>query len=124
MISLSRVHQIRQAPKLSLPIQSCRAYIQTASRRKTADGGSLARSAVTRPNYLAARFKEETGQSVKDYITEQKIEAARLLLRNSTLDISEISERLNFTNPSYFSAIFKKRMGHTPTEYREAEDRH
>ena len=82
------------------------------------------RSAVTRHNYLAARFKEETGQSVKDYITEQKIEAARLLLRNSTLDISEISERLNFTNPSYFSAIFKKRMGHTPTEYREAEDRH
>ncbi|MFQ9396182.1 MAG: hypothetical protein ACLR2E_21830 [Lachnospiraceae bacterium] len=31
---------------------------------------------------------------------------------------------MNFTNPSYFSAIFKKRMGHTPTECREAEDRH
>lgn len=84
----------------------------------------LSRVSGYTPNYLAARFKEETGQSVKDYITEQKIEAARLLLRNSTLDISEISERLNFTNPSYFSAIFKKRMGHTPTEYREAEDRH
>ena len=48
----------------------------------------------------------------------------RLLLKNSSLDMAEISERLNFTNPSYFSAIFKKRMGHTPTEYREAEDRH
>ena len=38
--------------------------------------------------------------------------------------MAEISERLNFTNPSYFSAIFKKRTGCTPSEYREAEDRH
>lgn len=118
-----KVHQIRQAPKLSLPIQSCRAYIQKHLGEKLPMEVLSEVSGYT-PNYLAARFKEETGQSVKAYITEQKIEAARLLLRNSTLDISEISERLNFTNPSYFSAIFKKRMGQTPTEYREAEDRH
>lgn len=118
-----KVYQIRQTPKLSLPIQSCRAYIQKHLGEKLPMEVLSEVSGYT-PNYLAARFKEETGQSVKAYITEQKIEAARLLLRNSTLDISEISERLNFTNPSYFSAIFKKRMGQTPTEYREAEDRH
>lgn len=120
---IARVHKIREAPKLSLPIQSCQTYIQQHLGEKLSME-ILSRISGYTPHYLAARFKEETGQSVKHYITEQKLEAARLLLKNSSLDMAEISERLNFTNPSYFSAIFKKRMGHTPTEYREAEDRH
>lgn len=120
---IARVHKIREAPKLSLPIQSCQAYIQQHLGEKLSME-LLSRVSGYTPHYLAARFKEETGQSVKHYITEQKLEAARLLLKNSSLDMAEISERLNFTNPSYFSAIFKKRMGQTPTEYREAEDRH
>lgn len=120
---IARVHKIREAPKLSLPIQSCQAYIQQHLGEKLSME-ILSRVSGYTPHYLAARFKEETGQSVKHYITEQKLEAARLLLKNSSLDMAEISERLNFTNPSYFSAIFKKRTGCTPSEYREAEDRH
>lgn len=120
---IARVHKIREAPKLSLPIQSCQAYIQQHLGEKLSME-LLSRVSGYTPHYLAARFKEETGQSVKHYITEQKLEAARLLLKNSSLDMAEISERLNFTNPSYFSAIFKKRTGCTPSEYREAEDRH
>ena len=120
---IARVHKIREAPKLSLPIQSCQTYIQQHLGEKLSME-ILSRISGYTPHYLAARFKEETGQSVKHYITEQKLEAARLLLKNSSLDIAEISERLNFTNPSYFSAIFKKRTGCTPSEYREAEDRH
>lgn len=120
---IARVHKIREAPKLSLPIQSCQAYIQQHLGEKLSME-LLSRVSGYTPHYLAARFKEETCQSVKHYITEQKLEAARLLLKNSSLDIAEISERLNFTNPSYFSAIFKKRTGCTPSEYREAEDRH
>lgn len=117
-----RVHKIQENPRLSLPIQSCQAYIQKHL------GESLSMELLSRisgytPHYLSSRFREETGQSIKSYITEQKLEAACLLLKNSSLDMAEISERLNFTNPSYFSAMFKKKMGMTPTEYREAEDR-
>ena len=61
---IARVHKIREAPKLSLPIQSCQAYIQQHLGEKLSME-LLSRVSGYTPHYLAARFKEETGQSVK-----------------------------------------------------------
>lgn len=76
--------------------------------------------------YLSKKFKAETGMKLKEYILEKRLERARFLLKNNELAISEISSRLFFSSPSYFTENFRKYTGITPKEYREArnEDQH
>ena len=67
--------------------------------------------------YLSKRFKAETGISLNDYIKEQKVEQAKLLLSKAGASIAEISDRLCFSSPSYFCAVFKQHTGMAPSEY-------
>lgn len=69
-------------------------------------------------NYLNRCVKEVTGQSVKYWISKVNIQYSMLLLKNSTRDINEIAYELNYPNPAYFSKVFKKIIGVSPTEYR------
>ncbi|WP_165218865.1 helix-turn-helix domain-containing protein [Schaalia sp. ZJ1691] len=70
-------------------------------------------------NYISRRFKAEMGQSLVEYINQQKVEVAKSMLKGSMVSVVELSERLSFSNPSYFSAVFKKHTGLTPLEYRK-----
>jgi len=49
---------------------------------------------------------------------ELKLNEAKLLLSTTSLPIKEISYNLNFENPDYFPIFFKRRIGQTPSEYR------
>lgn len=69
-------------------------------------------------NYLNRCLKEVTGQSVKYWISKVNIQYSMLLLKNSARDITEIAYELNYPNPAYFSKVFKKIVGVSPTEYR------
>lgn len=64
-------------------------------------------------------FKEYTGYAPSQYFQELKIRNAKELLAESKLPIKEISYKLNFSSYEYFLSFFKKRVGITPTEYRE-----
>ena len=68
---------------------------------------------------LSKRFIRETGQSVVDYIQLAKIDEAKVLLLYTKKSISEISAYLAFSSQSYFSSIFKKHTGYTPSEYQK-----
>lgn len=63
-------------------------------------------------------FKEYTGYAPAKYFQELKLRKAKQLLIESTLSIKEISYELNYTTTEHFFALFKKRTGLTPTEYR------
>lgn len=67
--------------------------------------------------YLSKRFKQETGKTVNDYIKEEKIERAKLLFTRGDITVNEMSERLAFSSPSYFCAIFKQHTGMLPSEF-------
>ncbi len=69
--------------------------------------------------YLSTLFKEEVGIGFSEYITRLKIAEAKDLLVNSNKQIQEISDITGYNNPYYFSRVFKKVTGQTPTEYRE-----
>ena len=69
-------------------------------------------------SYLNRRFQAETGSSLAAYITTLKIEEAKRLIRETDLNFAQISERLSFDNPQYFSRVFRKRTGMTPTEFK------
>lgn len=73
---------------------------------------------MSRP-YLSAKFKEETGETLTDFILKEKTEEAKRLLRYSDKSFTAVGSYLGFSSPGHFSRVFKKYAGWTPTEYRE-----
>lgn len=71
------------------------------------------------PSYLSRLYKQYTGQSLTDYISEVKFNKAKKLLRQSNMKINEISTQLGFETPSYFTRFFKKKTNTTPQEFRD-----
>ena len=71
------------------------------------------------PVYLSRVFKKEIGVTFSEYLTEYRINMAKLWLKDSSLKISEIAERLNYTNATGFIRTFRKMTGMTPGQYRE-----
>ncbi len=71
------------------------------------------------PYYFSRVFKDETGQNFIDYLTERRIDKAKdLLLSDDRLSMKEISVMVGYSDPNYFSRIFKKNVGTTPTEFK------
>ena len=63
-------------------------------------------------------FKEYTGYAPAQYVQELKLRKAKELLAETNHSIKEVSYELNFSSYEYFLSFFKKRVGHTPMEYR------
>ena len=74
---------------------------------------------VSRP-HLSARFKQETGMTLSDFILKERLEEALRLLRYTDKSLSQISDYLGFSSQSHFSKLFKKHVGKTPREYRNS----
>lgn len=70
------------------------------------------------PAYFSRIFRQKTGVCFVDYLAEIRINKAIELLKNSNMNISEIAEEVGFVRSRYFTEIFKKRKGMTPSEYR------
>ncbi len=70
------------------------------------------------PNYLSALFHRETGIPLNRFIKNTRLQRAAYLLATEGSLIEEISVRVGFSNPSYFSREFKDLYGVTPKAYR------
>jgi YesN/AraC family two-component response regulator len=70
------------------------------------------------PSYLSQLFKQQLNKKFVDYITELRIEESKRLLQNTTLRMSEIAERVGYSDLAYFSNNFKKIVGCSPSEFR------
>ena len=64
-------------------------------------------------------FKKEVGLTVYDYFLNQKIQLVKTMLINTNLSVKEISQKLTFSDVYYFSNLFKKKTGYSPTKYRK-----
>jgi len=69
-------------------------------------------------NYLNKCVKKTTGKPPKQWISEISILHAQILLQDNSKEIAEIAFELNYQSPSYFTRLFKKITGLTPSEYR------
>ena len=78
----------------------------------------IGRETFFSPIYCDTLFKKETGHSIIDYIIEKRIDEAKRLLLEGSVSLSGISELLGFHDYNYFSRVFKKRTGYTPSAYR------
>lgn len=70
------------------------------------------------PKYFSKMIGKADSLSASEWIDEMVIVGAKALLKSSSFSVAQISEELNFANPSFFSAYFKKRVGVTPLQYR------
>ncbi len=70
------------------------------------------------PSYCDRVFKNETGQSIIDYLLELRVEEAKLLLSQGQYPIQVIGEMVGLADANYFSRLFKRRTGYSPSEYR------
>lgn len=68
--------------------------------------------------YFTKLFKKETGQSIKEYITQMKVEAAKNMLTHSNISVGMVALELGYSNFSHFSQVFRKYENVTPSEYR------
>ncbi len=68
--------------------------------------------------YLCKLFKKETGKNLVSFINDLKIERAIELLRDEDFSIGEVAASVGFDDQFYFSRIFKKYAGLSPSEYR------
>lgn len=70
-------------------------------------------------SYLSATFKKNTGLAIKEFLTNYRIEQSCLLLRDKRKSVAEVSNAVGYEDPLYFSRLFKKQLGCSPSEYRD-----
>ena len=67
-------------------------------------------------------FRHTYGVPPYEYLSQQRIESAKVLLRGSSLTLQDIASQLGFSDQFYFSKYFKKRVGQSPKDYRKYKE--
>ncbi|MEC0172373.1 response regulator [Paenibacillus graminis] len=79
----------------------------------------IAEGVYLSPTYVRLLFKQETGETLFEYLTKVRIEQAKNLLKDPQNKLYEVCYAVGYTDPSHFSKLFKKITGSTPSAYRE-----
>jgi AraC-like DNA-binding protein len=78
----------------------------------------LSRAFHTNRTTLATRFNRVTGEPLMAYLISLRIRLAELMLRDTTLPVEEVMNRVGYTNSSHFGRMFRRHTGCSPSEYR------
>ncbi|MDD6484451.1 MAG: response regulator [Clostridiales bacterium] len=78
----------------------------------------LAKKFCIEHKYLSKLFKKYVNKGYVEYITQKRMDAAKKMLGEEKLTISEIARSLSYDEPNYFTVVFKRNVGITPREYR------
>lgn len=70
-------------------------------------------------SYFSNIFKQETGRSYVQYLTDVRMEHAVELLRTTDDKTYLVAEKVGYDEPNYFSYVFKKRFGISPSQFRK-----
>ena len=81
----------------------------------------VSKNASFSPIYFHNCFKVATGKTLHEYVEDQRIKKAIVLLTTTALTLSEIAYNSGFSSQAYFSYVFKRRMNMTPREYAKEE---
>lgn len=75
------------------------------------------------PSYLSRLFKKHTGQTMRAFLTDERIKTAQHLLTTDDHSIAQIASLLRFCDQSHFTKVFREHTGLTPRQYRDANRR-
>lgn len=110
--------EIKRYGKFDRLIEKSKEYLNQNFERDDLSLTDVARYVNMSTCYFSLIFKQEVGMTFIDYLTTKRIEKAKELLSTSQYKSYEISYMVGYNNPTYFSTIFKKYVGVSPTEYR------
>lgn len=111
------ISDIREAGENSL-IRKARQYVMAhLAEPLTLD--ELASELHLNKAYVSALFKKETGQTTNEFITQQRLRAAKMMLMETNLRIGEICERVGYQSDKYFIQVFRDHEGTTPLVFRQ-----
>lgn len=102
----------------SMNVQKSMIYIET-HYAEALSLAVLARYLNLSTSYLSALFKREVDMTVMEYICQTRIKHALILLNSTQLPIQDIAAECGFTDLNYFSRVFKKKQGTSPSQYRK-----
>lgn len=126
---LNRQQKSRSLPKeedipaeLLSPIEQVLKYIESLPPGQVTLADA-AKHVHMNPSYLSQLFKQQKGTNFIDYVTKIRMAEAKRLLTVTSLRISEIADRLGYSDLAYFTNIFKKSFHVTPSEYRKTHAR-
>jgi AraC-like DNA-binding protein len=92
-------------------------YLHTNYQKKITLA-DLTRSFQTNRTTLTRQFREATGLPVMTYLINLRMHLASLMLRNTTVTVAEVMERVGFSDDTHFTRAFRKYTHLTPSEYR------
>jgi AraC-like DNA-binding protein len=104
----------------SLLVQKALDYI-SVHFSKPLNLDKLAQHCLVHPAHLSRQFKKETNITLTEYIHKLRIEEAKLLLKKERTSIEWIAGTIGFEDAAYFTRVFKRLEGVTPTQYRNSE---
>ncbi|CAM4014090.1 response regulator [Paenibacillus alkaliterrae] len=78
----------------------------------------MAQHVYLNQDYLAKLFKKKTGIALSDYVVQERMKLAKMLLSGTRSSIGEVAGSVGYSNFSYFTKTFKNEFGMTPQEFR------
>lgn len=111
--------ETQKESKHSMQIKTAKKYIKEHFGKPELSLAAIAEVTGMSPAHFSSVFRQEAGVTYIEYTTEIRIEEAKQLLCETALRSSDISYKVGYTDTHYFSYLFKKRTGMTPTEYRK-----
>lgn len=103
-------------------VDEIRAYIEKNYNDEELSLNLLASHINFSPNHLSTVFSQQTGQTFSRYLTDYRMNKAKELLCCTGKKASVISTEVGYKDPHYFSYLFKKTQGMTPTQYRSRKE--
>ena len=107
----------REVKGYSRIVADAEEYIYRSFRNPDLSLNDVAAYVHLSPGYLSSEFKKETGVTLKSYLTDVRIDAAKKMMDEGKYKIYEICSAVGYNSSQYFSQAFYKKTGMVPTEY-------
>ncbi|MBO7742845.1 helix-turn-helix domain-containing protein [Paenibacillus sp. MWE-103] len=125
LIRLVLLHMARREEAMREPLSAMHRQLvhkvidELADRAgRAVSAGQLAAAVGVSPRHLSQLFKQHTGHSLKAYMTRFRLERARFLLSETSMNITEVAAALGYSDIYHFSKAFKQHYGAPPSRYR------
>ncbi|PEQ93891.1 hypothetical protein CN481_09590 [Bacillus sp. AFS006103] len=100
------------------PVETAKKWI-TDNLGESITIDKIAKAIHMNPTYFCEYFKNQTGETILDYVTKVRLEKAKELLIATDLKIYDISQHVGYSDTKYFSKLFKKYFGEVPSKFKE-----
>lgn len=109
----------QRSDQTKMQILSVIAYIEEHYSDENLSVDEICRHVHLSKSYFSSLFKQNKDQTLMEYVTRVRMDKAKDLLKLTSLKSYKVASEVGYSDPQYFSVIFKKHTGITPTEYRD-----